>query len=165
MAPPDFWLAPALAPPPVFCLISRSSSLDWPKQQMTFGQQYFTFMLAPLLFSLAPQWPPTFFILESPLIVWLTFSSVYRLPATCKAIVSLENRNAEWNYVAYFRTCVHFRRWKSSSCNRDVAVWTNVGVYLKTHPKWQIVLRYVEPLEATWSHCIRSTFLDPTTEI
>jgi len=54
--------------PPVFCLISRSNSLDWPIQQITFGQQYFTFMLAPLLFSLAPQWHPTFFILESPLV-------------------------------------------------------------------------------------------------
>jgi len=47
--------------PPVFCLISRSSSLDWPIQQITFGQQDFTFMLTPLLFSLAPQWPPHFF--------------------------------------------------------------------------------------------------------
>ena len=59
--PPQIFVWPPRLPPPVFCLISRSSSLDWPIQKITFCQQYFTFMLAPLLFSLAPQWPPHFF--------------------------------------------------------------------------------------------------------
>ena len=53
--PPRF-----LAGPPVFCLISRSSSLDWPKQQITFGQQYFTFM-GPPTFFLGPAVAPHFF--------------------------------------------------------------------------------------------------------
>ena len=56
MAPPDFWLAT-----PVFCLISRSSSLDWPIQQITFGQQYFTFVLAPYFFPWPCSAPPHFF--------------------------------------------------------------------------------------------------------
>jgi len=73
MAPPYFWLPTPLAPP-VFCLILRSSSLDRPIQQITFGQQYFTFMLAPLLFPWPRSGSPIFFILESPLTTCLTKS-------------------------------------------------------------------------------------------
>jgi len=107
---PQIWGWPPAFPPPVLCLISRSSSFDWHTQQITFSQQNFkrfesfwrrfwrysqayagfdtvnhsksffittgnhhageTFILAPLLFSLAPQCHPSFFILESPLEVW-----------------------------------------------------------------------------------------------
>jgi len=40
MALTDFWLPPCLSPP-VFCLISCSSSLDWHIQQITLSQQNF----------------------------------------------------------------------------------------------------------------------------